>query len=74
MVQKIQFFIGDRFLFLPHDQQDLDGLVLVSGCHRACARENLEDPEETPYRSITEESDFKKLVDWLADLGEKGDV
>jgi sulfite reductase beta subunit-like hemoprotein len=73
MIQQVQSLLKDRFTFSIHDQQDLDIMLLVSGCPRACANKNSNHPE-VPSRSIVGESDFKSLIDWLVALDEKGDI
>ena len=70
MVERVQSRLEDRFLFLRHDQQDLDGLILINGCPRSCATENL-NYKEVPYRSIVGENDFETLIDWLMALEKK---
>jgi hypothetical protein len=72
MIQRVQSLMKDRFLFLRHDQQNLDLLVSINGCPRACAGENL-NQAEVHYRSIIRESDFENLIDWLTAFDEKGD-
>jgi hypothetical protein len=72
MIQRVQSLLEDRFIFSVDDLQDLDVMVLVSGCPRACANENSNHPE-VPSRLIVGESDFKSLIDWLEGLDEKGD-
>jgi hypothetical protein len=73
MIQQIQSLLKGRFIFSNHHQQDLDILVLVNGCPRACANKNSNRPE-VPSRSIVGESDFKNLINWLVALDEKGDL
>jgi len=70
MVERLQSRLKDRFLFLRHDQQDLDVLVLINGCPRSCATENL-NHKEVPCHSIIGENDFETLMDWLSALNEK---
>jgi hypothetical protein len=72
MIQQVQSILKDRFIFSIHDQQDLDIMVLVNGCPRACADKNS-NHQEVPSRSIVGESDFNGLIDWLAAFDEKGD-
>jgi hypothetical protein len=72
MIQQVQSILKDRFIFSIHDQQDLDIMVLVNGCPRACADKNSNHPG-VPSRSIVGESDFNGLIDWLAAFDEKGD-
>jgi len=71
MVQRIQSLMEDRFIFLRHDEQDLDVLVLMNGCLRACAGKNF-NQTKLPYHSIIRESDFESLIDWLMDLYQFG--
>ncbi|MCJ7748527.1 MAG: hypothetical protein MUP27_12390 [Desulfobacterales bacterium] len=73
MIQQVQSLLKYRFTFSIHDQQDLDIMLLVSGCPRACANKNSNHPE-VPSRSIVGETDFKSLIDWLVALDEKGDI
>jgi hypothetical protein len=72
MIQQVQSSLKDRFIFSIHDQQDLDMMVLVNGCPRACANKNSNHPE-VPSRSIVGENDFNSLIDWLKAFDEKGD-
>jgi hypothetical protein len=72
MIERVQFRFNDRFLFLRHDDPDIDVLVLMSGCHRACASQDL-NPTGIPYCSITGENDFEILMNWLKSLDQKGD-
>jgi hypothetical protein len=73
MIHRVQFRINDRFLFLHHEEPDIDALVLVSGCHRACAGKDL-NPTKITFFSVTGESDFDRLIDWLKSLDQKGDL
>jgi len=72
MIERVQFRFNDRFLFLRHDEPDIEVLVLMSGCHRACAGKDL-NPAEIPYCSITGENEFDTLTNWLKSLDQKGD-
>lgn len=72
LVKKVQFLTGERFHFLHFDQKDFDGLLLIQGCERACAMENL-NPKEIPHLSITKESELKKIINWLDRFVEKTD-
>lgn len=72
MIQKVQSLMEDRFFFLPHDQQDLDLLLLMNGCPRACADENS-NRSEIPYCSILGENDFETLINWLITLNGQGE-
>jgi len=73
MIHRVQFRFNDQFLFLRHDEPDIEVMLLVSGCPRACANKNSNHPK-VPSRSIVGESDFKSLIDWLVALDEKGDI
>jgi len=73
MVQRVQSSVKDRFLFLGCDQKNLDGLILVSGCPRACAKKNL-DQKEILLRSIIEETEFESLIEWLSTLDGSGEI
>jgi len=67
MIERVQFRFHDRFLFLRHDEPDIEVTVFMSGCHRACASRDF-NSTEIPYCSITEENDFDTLMDWLKSL------
>jgi hypothetical protein len=73
MVQEVHSLLENRFLFLRHDQKNLDGLILVSGCLRACATKNLSQTE-LPFRSVVKETEFESLIDWLATLDRSGKI
>jgi hypothetical protein len=72
MIQRVQFRFNDRFLFLRHDEPDIDVLVLMSGCHRACAGKDL-NTAKIPHCLVTGENDFNNLINWLKSLNQKGD-
>jgi hypothetical protein len=72
IIQRVQFRFNDRFLFLRHDEPDIEVIVLMSGCHRACASRDF-NSTEIPYCSITGENDFDTLINWLKSLNQKGD-
>jgi len=72
MIERVQFRFNDQFLFLRHDDPDIEGLILMSGCHRTCASQDV-NPTEIPHCSITGENDFDTLINWLKTLDQKGD-
>ena len=72
MMERIQFRFSDRFLFLRHDEPDIDVLILMSGCPRACAAEDL-NTTKIPNCLVTGEDDFDSLIDWLKSVDRKGD-
>lgn len=73
MIQRVQSQLRDRFLFLPHDESDIELMVLVNGCHRACANQEV-NPTGILHYSVTGENDFENLMDWLTSLDQKGDL
>jgi hypothetical protein len=48
-------------------------MLLISGCVRSCATENL-DHRETDYFSISGEKDLDLLIDWLTALDKRKDT
>jgi len=70
MVERVQFQFKDRFSFLRHDEPEIDGLILMSGCQTGCA----EDLNSTRIHScsVTRENDFENLIDWLKSFDQKG--
>jgi len=64
MIQRVQSLAGGRFLFIRNDQQDPDGIIMVSGCPRACVAKERH-PREVPYYSVAEKDDFDGLMEWL---------
>ncbi len=64
LIQEVEILAKKRFLFLGHDQQDLDGVIAVSGCLRVCAVRDLE-PGKVPYYSIAGKNDLNRLMEWL---------
>jgi hypothetical protein len=72
MIQRVQSQLKNQFLFLRHDEPDIKVMVLMSGCHRACASRDV-NLTGIPHCSVTGENDFENLMDWLTCLNEKGD-
>jgi len=72
IIRKIRSKLEDQILFLRYDEPGVDGLVLMSGCHRACANQDV-NPTGIPHGSAIGENDFENLMDWLTSLDEKGD-
>lgn len=64
VVEEIKERLGERFLFLRHDEKDLAGLIAVSGCSRACATKNLE-LGSLPSYSMAEADSLDSLIAWL---------
>jgi hypothetical protein len=71
MIEKVQFRLGDQFLFHRHVDEEIEALILVSGCPRACAGKEL--IQEKNCYSVTGEGDYETLIKWLTDFIEKGD-
>jgi hypothetical protein len=72
MIQRVQALVGDRLLFIRHDQQDLDGLITVNGCPRACGAKGL-NQRAVSHLSITEKGDLKRLMEWLFTFEQQAD-
>lgn len=72
MIQRVQALVGDRLLFIRHDQQNLDGLITVNGCPRACGAKGL-NQREGSHLSITEKDDLNRLVEWLFTFEQQAD-
>ena len=73
IIQAVQLSLGDRFLFVRSDQQNLDGMLLISGCIRSCAIKNL-NHSETTYFSISTEEELNLLIGWLMALDKPKDT
>ena len=71
MIERVKFRFDDRFIFLCHDEPNIDVFILVNGCQRACASKDL-NPLKIPLYSVTGENDNEKLIDWLNVLDGKG--
>jgi len=72
MIEKITFRLGDQFLFHRHGDEEVEALILVSGCQRACAGKDLIQEKNSCF-SVTGEGDDEALVKWLTASLEKGD-
>ncbi|MDI6761483.1 MAG: hypothetical protein QME83_00480 [Thermodesulfobacteriota bacterium] len=72
IVQRAQSQLKDRLLFLRHDEPDIEVVVLINGCCRTCASQDM-NPTGIPHFSVRGENDFKNLMDWLTSLNEKRD-
>jgi|GEM_PF-151335 len=72
MILRVKARFNDQFLFLRYNEPDIDTVILVSGCRRACAGQDL-NPKEIPHWSVMEENDLENLIKWLTSLREKGD-
>ncbi len=69
IIQGVRFQLRDHFLFTRYDEKDIDALIIVNGCPRACADQDLN--HEVFHYSITGESDFETLINWLRAFNEK---
>jgi hypothetical protein len=72
MIEKVQFRLGGHFFFHRQGDEEVEALVFVSGCPRACAGQEL-NREESPCYSITGEGGYEALIDWLTAVSKKGD-
>ncbi len=72
MIERVQFRLGDQFLFQWHGDEEVEALILVSGCQRACADQDSNQDRNSIY-SLTGEGDYETLIKWLTDFIEKGD-
>ena len=72
MIQQVQSRVGNRFLFIRHDQQGLDGLITVNGCPRACGAKGL-NQRAVSHLSITEKGDLNRLMEWLFTFEQQAD-
>ena len=58
--------------FVPgRDARDLDLILYVSGCARACADKSPE-PLSVPARSIASDRDLNSVIDWIKSYIEHG--
>ncbi|NWF92909.1 MAG: hypothetical protein HXY46_08325 [Syntrophaceae bacterium] len=71
MVERTESLLKNRFIFLRHDEEGLDGLVLVNGCPRSCSTIDP-DRRDLPSFSVSGEADFENLQHSLMALDEKG--
>ncbi len=67
MIEWVQAQLRDEILFLRHDEQGLDGLILVNGCPCSCAAKDL-SRKEIFFYSITAESDREALIQRLTEF------
>ncbi|OGP80285.1 MAG: hypothetical protein A2V86_11645 [Deltaproteobacteria bacterium RBG_16_49_23] len=72
MFQRIQSRLKDQLLFFRYDEPDIDLMVLLSGCHRACAAHDLN--RAVPHYSVTGENDVESLLERLTSPTVKGDL
>ena len=71
MVEGMRSRLSDKFLFIRHDSlRGWDALMLVNGCFRSCATEDLNN-KEVPHHSMVDENDFESLIDWLPSLNKE---
>jgi len=67
MLRQVQSLFTGKLLFLRHDASDIEVILLLSGCHRACASQDL-NPTGISCYSVTGENDFKNLIDYLTSV------
>jgi len=71
IVHRAQSQFNHPFHFVHHDEPDIEVLLLLSGCQRACAEQDLN--RAVPHYSVTGENGFEALMGWLKSLTTKGD-
>jgi hypothetical protein len=69
MLQQVQSLFKGQLIFLRHDEPDIEVIVLLSGCHRACAGQDLHSTEISCY-SVTGENGLEHLIDCLTSVCE----
>lgn len=71
LIKQIKLWWKDKCLFFRYDEQNLDGLLVINGCPRACAIENL-NHMRIDCLFINGENDWGNSMDWLKTLNGKG--
>jgi 4-hydroxybutyrate CoA-transferase len=71
IVQRAKSQLNHQFHFVHHDQPDIDAVILICGCQRACAAQDLN--RTMNHYSVTGENDFESLMEWLKSLAAKGE-
>jgi hypothetical protein len=69
IIQGVRFQLRDQFLFTRHDEKDIDALIIINGCPRGCAAQDLN--QEVFFYSVTGESECDTLINWLKTLNER---
>ena len=59
VIEKVQFRLGDQFLFHRHGAEDTEALILVKA--------------RISSYSVNEENNYETLIKWPTDFIEKGD-
>jgi hypothetical protein len=72
IVHRAQSHLNHPFHFVHHDQPDIDAMLLMNGCQRACALQDLN--RTVTHFSVTGENDFEALMGWLKSLSPKETV
>jgi hypothetical protein len=71
IAHRVQSKFNHQLHFVRHDQPDIDVIILMSGCQRACAAQDLN--RTVPHYSVTGQNDFEALMSWLKPFAAKGD-
>ncbi|MBS3907883.1 MAG: hypothetical protein KGZ49_12695 [Syntrophaceae bacterium] len=71
IVRRVQSQLNDRFFFLSYDRPDIDVMILLSGCQRTCAAQDLN--RTISHYSVAGENEFEALMGWLKSLTAKRD-
>jgi hypothetical protein len=64
MMDQVRSLLPMLYFVPGREAPDLDLIVYVSGCPRACADKNQE-PSSVPAHSIVSDADSRSLIDWL---------
>jgi hypothetical protein len=68
MVKDLEALVGENCLFVTSVEERLDGILLVSGCQKACTDEIPLLERGVPCRSLAGEVDLEELVRWIRNL------
>jgi hypothetical protein len=71
IVHRAHSHLNHPFHFVHHDQSDIDAMLLISGCQRACALQDLN--RTVTHFSVTGKNDLEALMGWLKSLAPKGE-
>lgn len=66
IIQGVRFQLRDQIFLARHDEKDIEALIIVNGCPRACTDQDLK--QNVSSYSITGENDLADLINWLKAL------
>ena len=70
-VQRLEAAVGSRISLLRHDEPQLDAILVVCGCPKACAAEGLNRPGVQVFTAIAE-TDLETVIRCLTHLNGSG--